>query len=205
MVRCRYCDGSFDDDEALLSHLASEHDPAELSRIDRRRVEGVASAGGDGVPVGTIAGVGIGAVVIVGMLAAVVLLGGAGDGPVHEHGLMEVTIDGESFDFANDPALINADPAFHFHGGNHVWHVHAEGVTLAEALATIGIEVAEGGTVLEYDGEVYDDADPDTTVSITVNGEPVDPSEHVLEGVPGETVEAAAEGDHVVVVVERDD
>lgn len=223
MVDCRYCDANFEDEEALLSHLAADHDPSQLSPIDRRRVT---TADGDegGLPTGAIAGIGIGAVIVLGMLAAVVLLagdgGGGGDPPVytddvavtptdyasiHEHGLMSVEIEGEAFDFAGDSSLIEADPYwFHFHGGNNVWHTHGQDVTLEYALATLGIEVDEGGAVLRYDGQEYDDRDGDTTVVITVNGDPIDPTEYVLDGVLGASPEAAADGDHVEVVVERE-
>ncbi|MEY7850284.1 hypothetical protein AB7C87_13915 [Natrarchaeobius sp. A-rgal3] len=37
MPDCDYCAASFDDEDAYLEHLASEH-AGELGRIDRRRV-----------------------------------------------------------------------------------------------------------------------------------------------------------------------
>lgn len=224
MIECRYCGAYFEDEDELLTHLAEEHDPAELSRIDRRRIEGTTADDSGGIPSGAIAGIGISVVVLVGLLAAIVLIGGqdAGDEPpvytddvdttptsfqaTHEHGLMEVTIEGETFDFANDSSLIEADPYwFHFHGGNNVWHTHGESVTIEYALATLGIEVDEGGSILRYEGEVYDARDDDTTISITVDGVEVDPTEHVLNGVSGATEDAAADGDVVEVIVETTD
>lgn len=222
MVDCRYCDEQFADEDALLEHLSEDHNTAELSRIDRRRLDDTTtSSESDGLPSGAIAGIGVTAVILVAMLVAVVLLGNGGAlgddpqpytdevavtpinyGEVHEHGLMEVTIEDETFDFADDQSLLGADEYFHFHGGDHVWHTHGEQVTLEYALATLGIEVEEAGTVLKYDGGVYDDREDGTTVSITVNGETVNPSEYVLDGVAGTTVDEAAAGDYVVVTVE---
>lgn len=222
MADCRYCDETFEDEDALLSHLASDHDAGELSRIDRRRIAGSSGDDTGGLPVKSLAAVGIAAVVMLALLGAIVILGNNGVGgpalavedtaitptnynAIHEHGLFDVTIEEESLDFANDPALISADSWFHFHGGNNVWHVHGEDVSLEYALATLGIEVEEGGSVLEYDGEVYDDSEAGTTVSITVDGEPVDPTQHVLEGVDGTSPEDAAAGEHVEIVVETTD
>ena len=221
MADCRYCDARFDDEAALIQHLGTEHAADELSPIDQRRVKGHTDSDDGGLPTGAIAGIGIGVVLVIGMLVAVVLVaGGGGDEPLlytddvaktpsdfdslHEHGLMDVEIDGEVFDFANDQSLIMADPYwFHFHGGNNVWHTHGQDITLEYALATLGIVVDDGGTVIEYNGEHYDDRDENTTVSITVDGEAVDPSEHVLSGVLGASPDAAADGEHVVVTVER--
>lgn len=36
---CRYCDTAFASDEALATHLASDHDRGDLSRIDKQRVK----------------------------------------------------------------------------------------------------------------------------------------------------------------------
>jgi hypothetical protein len=39
MSECQYCDATFEDDEALATHLGTTHEWEELSRIDRKRVE----------------------------------------------------------------------------------------------------------------------------------------------------------------------
>lgn len=39
MPECRYCDGTFEGDEAHAEHLGTAHEREELSRIDRNRVE----------------------------------------------------------------------------------------------------------------------------------------------------------------------
>lgn len=36
---CRYCGASFGDREAYVRHLATAHEPSELSRVDARLVE----------------------------------------------------------------------------------------------------------------------------------------------------------------------
>lgn len=36
---CRYCEEAFSNNEALTSHLASNHDTDELRRIDQKRVD----------------------------------------------------------------------------------------------------------------------------------------------------------------------
>lgn len=222
MAECSYCGSSFEDEESLVAHHRDEHYD-ELGRIDRRRVDATAGDSDSGTIIPyVIAGGAIG-VVLIGLLAAIFILGGgngasaplytedvettpSGFNALHEHGLIDVTIDGEEFDFATDSDLIEADPFwFHVHGGNNVWHTHGEDITLEYALATFGIEVDEGGSVVEYNGVRYDDADPDTTVEITVNGEAVDPMEYVPRGVQGATQAAATDGDHIRVVVERED
>lgn len=223
MHECDYCGETHESERAHLRHLKSEHRD-ELGPIDKRRV-GDVSVGDEGVPVGPIA---IGAIVVISaaVVGYVVLMAGGdagangvdhGDiaadgepydaGAIHTHGSIEAVIDGEEIDFESDPR-ISGDQAFHFHDGyyeqygTHIYHVEARGVTLQYALGTIGIAVNDEGTVLEFDGETYDDGDPDTTVEITVDGEAVAPADHLLEGVPDEDAAAAGEGDDVRIVVE---
>jgi hypothetical protein len=64
---CEYCGERVEDEEALLSHLAAEHE-AELGPIDRRRVEDRPNPSTDGVP--TVLYV---AVVLVGLLAVLLI------------------------------------------------------------------------------------------------------------------------------------
>lgn len=216
MEECSYCGETFEVESAYLDHLEAEH-LDELGAIDRRRVES-GRGDGDGPSLLTVAAA-VGAVVLIlGLLAGTYLVFGDSPGAdtgvdarqtpygsQHVHGTMTATIDGEPLDFANDPDLIGQAQAFHFHGGSNLWHAHAEGVTLEYALATLGIEVEAGGDRLTYDGTTYDDADTDTNVSITVDGEEVDPMTYVLEGVGPEDQAVEGAGDDVRVVVDVDE
>lgn len=210
MPECDYCGASFASEEAELKHLKSEHRD-ELGPIDRRRI-GDVDTDDDGIPVGPIA---LGFVVMasLGIVAYVVFFAGSGGaangepyayGDAHDHGTIEGTIDGEEIDFTA-AEFEERDTAFHFHEGQDepIWHTHAKGVTVKYALETLDIEVNDEGTELTYDGTTYDDDDPDTTVSITVNGEEVEPGDHVLSG---GTVQQArdGEGDDINVVVETE-
>lgn len=196
MPDCGYCDASFDDEAAYLDHLRAVHDD-ELGPIDRRRVATDASGG---LPTGplAIALVVIAAAVVVGYV--IFLPGGGGgtdgDGPrnvggVHFHGTIEMVVDGEPVDFSQpEYQRPGQQPAFHFEGGDGTtWHGHAEGVTLAYAMSTLDIDVT--ASAVTFEGTRYDDADPDTTVRVTVNGEPVAPGDYVLQ-----------DGDAVRIVVE---
>lgn len=219
MPDCNYCGETFPDEESYLAHLRADHDESELSRIDRRRVETEASPdGGFGLPVGPTVLAGL-VVLALGVTVYVTFFVGGdgggsasagpagevaqtptGVGTVHEHGTMEVVVDGERVDFSRDEYQ-RQDRAFHFENGNgEMWHAHARGVTLEYALATLDIQVNE--TAVVYDGTVYRDGDPNTTVTVEVNGEPVDPETYVLDGVENEA--NADRGDHVRVVVETD-
>ena len=195
MPECGYCGAEFDDEGAYLDHLRDEHFE-ELGPIDRRRVDPPSSGGG--LPTGPLA---IGAVVLFSAALVVYVTffvgSGGGDGPrnvgsVHYHGMMTVVIDGAQVDFSDDAYQFRQTGvrAFHYEANDgSEWHVHAEGVTLAWALDSLGFEVT--ATTVAVDGTTYDDADPDTTVSVTVNGESVTPSAYVLR-----------EGDDVRIVVE---
>ncbi|MDX1745764.1 MAG: hypothetical protein R3324_07490, partial [Halobacteriales archaeon] len=113
----------------------------------------------------------------------------SGLGSVHLHGTIEMTVDGEAVDFSRDRYQLQAD-AFHFEsreGGR--WHVHARGVTLGWAMATLGIEVT--GSSVTVEGRTYRDGADGVSVTVEVNGEPVSPASYVLR-----------EGDHVRIVVE---
>lgn len=195
MPDCGYCDASFDDEAAYLDHLRTDHE-GELGPIDRRRVE---TDSGDGLPTGPIALglVLVAAAAVVGYVMFLPAGGDGGSGPggpydlgaVHYHGTLEVVIDGQRVDFARSKYQLQADP-FHFEGGDgERWHVHARNVTLAWAMESLGIPVT--AETVTFEGTTYDDADPDTTVSITVDGEPVTPATYVLQ-----------EGDTVRIVVE---
>ena len=139
-------------------------------------------------------------VLVVVLFVAVVGLG-VGGIYVHDHGTLEVSVDGEPIDF-DHPQYVEQDPTFHFHEGDtETWHHHPESLfhvqefermTITEALATLEIDVTE--STVAVDGETYDDADDETTVSVTVNGESVDPASHELH-----------DGEEIVVTVETAD
>lgn len=215
MIDCEYCDAQFDTDEEYVAHLHEEHTNDELSRIDRRRVEHVYGSDSDetsdwsGLVV--IGGVILLAAGLVGVVIAVPGFDGGGmggghgggmrgshgggSGPsnvgaVHYHGTMQMVVTGTTVDFSTDRYQCQ-DGAFHFEGNTgRRWHVHAEGVTLQYALSTLDIEVTESSVV--FDGQTHRDSDPNTSVDITVNGNPVTPSEYVLQ-----------RGDRVRIVVNR--
>lgn len=194
MPECDYCGASFDDEDAYLTHLGDEH-ADELGRIDRRRVE---RANDDReLPTGPIVlgVVLLSAVLVVGYTVALSGGGHNSGGPhsvgsVHYHGGITVTIDGEQIDFSRpEYQHPRENPAFHFEGGDgSQWHVHAQGVTLKYAMSTLGIEVTE--STVTFQGTTYRDDDPNTSITVQVNGGSVTPSEYVLQ-----------EGDHVQIVV----
>lgn len=197
MPDCGYCDESFDDEASYHDHLRSEH-ADELGPIDRRRVS--SESDGGGLPTGPLA-LGLVLVASAAVVGYVIFLPGGGggtpdDGPtniggVHYHGTIEMVVAGEPVDFSQPEYQRPGEyPAFHFEGGDGTtWHAHAEGVTLAYAMSTLDISVT--ADTVTFEGTTYDDADSDTTVRITVNGEPVTPSSYVLQ-----------EGDAVRIVVE---
>lgn len=204
MPDCSYCGASFDGEEAYLAHLEREHED-ELGRIDRRRI-GEATDDGEGD--GRAGFVALAAIVLIAVALVVVVTvlssdgGSPADGEVeqrptdlgsaHYHGPIEVVIDGQAVDFSRDRYQRVAD-AFHFERGDGSrWHVHARGVTLEYAMATLGFDVT--GSTVAVDDTTYRDADPDTSVTVTVDGDPITPSEYVLQ-----------QGDEIRIVAERSD
>lgn len=214
MPDCDYCGESFGGEDAYLDHLASEHE-GELGPIDRRRIE--QREGGAG---GLLAGVSAGpialAVVLLlagGAVAYVTLgVGGGGSGggspgephdlgAIHEHGTINVTIDGKTLDFSRPKyQKPRENPAFHFEAGTgRMWHVHARGVTLSYAVNTLGINVTENSVT--FNGTTYRDSDPKWEVVVQVNGKSVDPDQYVLEGATREA--NYQQGDHIRIVVKE--
>lgn len=197
MPDCKYCDRSFDGEEAYHEHLAETHGD-ELSRIDRRRIDGV-SVDDSEFPTGPVILVGVVAFALL-LVAYVLLFMGNGGGPSdtvngidveqtptsvgsqHLHGPINVTINGTELDFSQSRFQRPQEfGAFHFEGGDgETWHGHAEGITLEYAMATLGIEVTENSVA--YDGTTYNDSDSGTTVEVLVDGEPVDPTTYTLSG-----------------------
>lgn len=206
MEECSYCGRSFDDEEAYTAHLAADHE-GELGAIDRRRVEEYEADGGTGgLPTGPLVlGVVIGVAVLLVVYVTLFMGGGASaadvgqPGTAHEHGTINVTIDGQTIDFSQDQYQVGqtGNSRFHFERGTAVWHKHATGVTVEYALDVHGVQVNEN--TVTVDGTTYRASEPGTEVVVEVNGEPVDPSEHVLEG--ASSVSAAEQGDHIRVVV----
>jgi len=220
MPECSYCGENFDDEQSYLEHLRDDHE-GELGTIDQRRVdEELDSSDDGGVPTGPLVlGIVLAvSLVLVGYVIFVHGSGGGGDantvngievaqtpgtaGAVHEHGLINVTVDGEQIDFSRAEYQNPREyDAFHFEGGDgRIWHKHAEGVTLEYALATLDIGVTENSVTI--DGTTYDGAEPDTTVNVTVNGEPVVPASYELQGT---SEESAEEGDFIRIVVTTDE
>jgi len=212
MAECDYCGEGFDEEAALLEHMRDAHE-GELGRIDRRRVAALDDGGGD-VPTGPIA---IGLVIFVSAaVVAFVIFGGGGGGgaptegsipapertptggAAHEHGFMDVVVLGDGVDFSQRQYQVQ-DDAFHFENGNgRVWHAHAEGVTVQYALWTLGIGVPDQDTVV-FGGTTYNES-AGYEVNVTVDGESVDPTSHVLEGASDSN---PGQGDHVRVVVRQ--
>jgi len=219
MPDCNYCAESFADEDAYLEHLHAAHDEGELSRIDRRRVEQHVGDGGDGgFPTGPVVLGGlllftVGVIVYVtffvwgGSSAATTPMGDVAQTPTnvgdaHEHGHINVTIDGQTLDFSQ-PRFQKPQqyPGYHFEAGDgSAWHVHAEGVTLEYAMATLGIDVTR--STVTYDGTTYRDTDPGTNVTVQVNNESVNPATYELEGVGPDNGDG---GDFVRILVETNE
>ena len=204
MPECDYCGASFDSEAAELDHLAAEHRD-ELGPIDKRRV---GDDGGDGgLPTGPIA-LGVVLLISVGIVGYVVFIaGGSGadaqpvaDG-THQHGMIEVTIDGEEIDLTQ-PEYTRSQGFFHIHPpqNDQMWHAHGSPITLKYALQQFGIEVNDDGTVLRFQNETYRESDG-AEIRLEVDGESVDPDYNV-EGVGPESAARNGEGDDIRVVVE---
>lgn len=204
MPDCDYCGEHVEGEDAYLDHLRSEHE-GELGPIDRRRV-GKADDGGSDLPTGPIA-LGVIIVAAAAIVGYTVFAGGSGGdstrGPVgsaHGHGTINMTVLGDRVDFSREKYQLQARK-FHFERGNgRIWHVHATGVTLKWAMSTLDIGVTRDSVT--YNGTTYRDGSSKYEVRVTVNGNPVDPSEYVLRGVSFEKAKAG-EGPHVRIVVRR--
>jgi hypothetical protein len=213
MRDCPHCAASFeaDDEVASLEHLRDEH-PDEFGSVDRRRLDQLRGDSDDDGVSSTALLLGGLTVVVVGIVVFVTFgLGGSSPdegvaaartpsnvGGAHYHGTMEVVVLGDRVDFSRQEYQLQAN-AFHFEGGDgRVWHGHAEAVTLEWAMASLGIGVTE--TSVTFEGTTYSDSDPEYTVSVTVNGEPVDPATYVLKGA-SDAGAAGSQGDHVRIVV----
>lgn len=206
MPDCDYCGDSFDDESSYLSHLDAEH-AEELGRIEQRRVDSMRSDDGgiDAAPI-ALGVVLVAAAAIVGYV--VFIAGGSGgNGNVvngyevaqtptgqpyqgtHLHGTVRMNVMGETVDFSQEQYQITStgNDYFHFEGDGR-WHVHAPGVTLEYAMATLDIGVVDDSVT--FQGTTYTDGE-NATVTVQVNGNDVDPESYVLQ-----------DGDEVAIVVE---
>lgn len=77
MPDCKYCDRSFDSDDEYHDHLATEHG-GELSRIDRRRIDGAEGDDDGGFPTGPVVLVGVIGFALAVVLYVVFVFGGGG-------------------------------------------------------------------------------------------------------------------------------
>lgn len=201
MDECDYCGETFEDEDAYLRHLGAEHE-AELGRIEQRRVAAVSDDGGVSIPPGPAILGGVFLLAIVIVVYVIFFLGGANAdlgtyGSAHEHGTLEMTVLGEGVDFSQPQYQTVAD-RFHFEAGNgRVWHKHATGVTLAWGMETLDIDLTQNSVT--YQGTTYRDNDSAYDVQILVNGSPVDPESHVLQGV--QSNQPQSNGDQVRIVV----
>ncbi|MFB6167380.1 MAG: hypothetical protein ABEJ43_00875 [Haloferacaceae archaeon] len=201
MPECRHCGESFEDEDAYVAHLEADHGD-ELGPIDRRRIGAESDDENGSVPTGLVA-LGSVLVVAVALVGVVMFLSSGGGsstegraqqqpsdvGSAHYHGTIEMVVNGQQVDFGQSQYQLQAD-AFHFEGGEGTrWHAHAQDVTLAYAMSTLGIDVTE--STVTYRGTTYREGDPNTSVTVTVNGEPVTPSEYVLR--PGDSVRIVVE------------
>ncbi|MDY7083393.1 MAG: hypothetical protein SXQ77_13565 [Halobacteria archaeon] len=194
MESCDYCDKSFEAEDEYLKHLDKNHYD-ELNRIEKRRVDNAMEEEDGGIGFGTVA---VLAVIGVGIVVAVyfVFVGGGSEssgsggsitqphslGSRHYHGSLNVTVGGETIDFSQPKYQVRNTGAnyFHFENGNgERWHVHGQRVTLRYAMSTLDIGVTD--STVTYDGTTYNASNPGTSISITANGEPVDPSEYVMQ------------------------
>lgn len=205
MPTCRYCGEEFDDEDAHLAHLKAAHSD-ELGRVDQRRVDAAEEReeAQRSARLQRIAKVAVPVVLVLAVGGLVYALFIADSGPVetgaaqeptdlwavHTHGTIEMEVLGEQVDFSQPQYQMQAD-AFHFENQEGTrWHVHARGVTLEWALGTLDIGVSDDSVT--FDGTTYEDSDPSYSVTITVNGEDVDPSTYVLQ-----------EGDTIRIIVQN--
>lgn len=191
MPDCDYCGSAFSDDESYLDHLEATH-ADELGPIDRRRVEQRTSANegvsrgvagrldsvSSSIPGGTLAIVVLLGLVVL-LVGVVVLNSTVALNGVHEHGVLVLEIDGERVDF--DQPQYHEPDYFHFHSGDgETWHMHPDRLTFEEAMDDLGVPVTETSVAVE--GTTYEDADPDTTVRMEINGESAELDREIFDG-----------------------
>ncbi|ADD05502.1 uncharacterized protein Nmag_1931 [Natrialba magadii ATCC 43099] len=104
-----------------------------------------------------------------------------------ERGEIEITIDGESIESMDKIQSEYADNDsidFHLHEFDDYWYMEGEErVTVAEGLTLLPhfeYERVDDSNVVTFDGTVYDERDSETTITVEVDGEEVDPTAHEL-------------------------
>lgn len=115
---------------------------------------------------------------------------------LHAHGHVEMVVDGEPVNFSRARYQTPDEHTyFHFESGSAPrWHAHSWSVTLEYAMGTFpGIEVTNDS--ITYNGTTYDRSDPGTTVSITVNDEPVEPGSYYLKDGDSVHIEVTTNGE----------
>lgn len=209
-THCTYCDESVPDEE-YEAHLRRSH-AEELTAIDRRRVR-LSSDDSNGQNLALYTGIGI-VLVLFSLGYLLVFLGPGGAtssaaiqpdtaNQIHEHGTIVVQYDDTVVAF-DDPQYAELDGCFHFHDydNGEMWHAHCENVTVEYALETLGMDVTSES--FSVDGETFSEENGDT-ISVTANGEEIDPQEYVLQGVESVDDASNGAGDHIEIVVESGD
>ena len=109
----------------------------------------------------------------------------------HQHGTIEVVVDGESLNLSKEQYQ-HMDRHFHLEGGDgDTWHAHTWQATFAWAMGTLDIDVTNESVTIE--GTTYDDTEDGTTVRFLVNGDAIeDPADYRLK-----------DGDQIRIVVEQ--
>jgi len=103
-------------------------------------------------------------------------------------GDLAIVVDGAPVDLSADRFQAehaeNASVAFHLHAGDDRWYMEGERrLTVAaglDRLPHITFAVHDGVPVVTIDGTTYDAGTAGTTVTVTVNGEPVAPDAYEL-------------------------
>lgn len=199
---CEYCEETFYGERPYFKHLKNNH-YEELGSIDKRRVDEQTTPTTTALTIlkENIAVVVLGVLFIVAGLTMYYSIMGStsseptvsegiqtpgASGTVHEHAQMDVVVDGDSINFALPEYQFKSEKV-HFESGNgEKLHLHAEGVTIAYTLETLGFTVTDNGDTIEFDGTTYSAADGDT-VTYEVDGESVDPYTYELQ--PNEQIE----------------
>lgn len=115
---------------------------------------------------------------------------------LHAHGTVDFVVNGRSLDFSREKwQAPDHERYFHFEGGHaDPWHAHSATVTLGYGLSTLeDINASERGITYNGTSYGYDESGPTATATVTVNGEPVDPTTYYLKD--GDTVRIVLESD----------
>lgn len=168
---------------------------------------GGAGAGEDARPIGRRALVTVAGTAVVALAGCGDIVQPIDDGryDIHEHGRLAIVIDGERVDLNREPFVYpdshpNPDfPPFHFHeGSDERWHMEADDrLTFAEALDSLPeTSFARGtdGYVFVIEGQSYDEADGETSIQTSVDGDAVDPFEYEIHDGDKLRVEVRADG-----------